>query len=245
MMASLSFYKPQFFIAFCFHQPSQFLLILCNWWPWLSAEICLYDIPTMGSNSWKGSKKLRQWGTEAVLASPSPLLAQPPCQVFPWRRLIMYWLRAHRHWSQAAQVQTLGLPPFPSCVTLGKIPFFFFFFCWLGPHPWHMKAPRLGVESQVLPAYTTATAMQDLSHICDLHHSFWQHRILNPLSEARDWTCHLLVPSQIHLHYTTRGTPMDRILNIFKIQFPHLKNGHSNSTLLHTLNETVYVEQLT
>ena len=42
------------------------------------------------------------------------------------------------------------------------------FFLWL--HLWHMKVPRLGVESeQQPPAYTTATAMQDSSHICTLH----------------------------------------------------------------------------
>uniref|UniRef100_A0A8D2ABT1 ABC-type glutathione-S-conjugate transporter n=1 Tax=Sus scrofa TaxID=9823 RepID=A0A8D2ABT1_PIG len=35
------------------------------------------------------------------------------------------------------------------------------------------------------------------SHVCDLHHSSRQHRILNPLSEARDRTCHLFSPSQI------------------------------------------------
>ena len=34
--------------------------------------------------------------------------------------------------------------------------------------------------------------MQDLSHVCDLHHSS-QHRIHNPLSEARDWTSWFLV----------------------------------------------------
>ena len=43
-----------------------------------------------------------------------------------------------------------------------------------------------------LPTYTTAIATQDLSHICDLHHSSWQHQILNPLNEARDWTCILM-----------------------------------------------------
>ena len=31
--------------------------------------------------------------------------------------------------------------------------------------------------------------MQDLSHVCNLYHSSWQHQILNPLSEARDVTC--------------------------------------------------------
>ena len=35
-----------------------------------------------------------------------------------------------------------------------------------------------------MPAYTTATAMWDLSHICNLHHSSQQCQILNPLSEA-------------------------------------------------------------
>ena len=50
-----------------------------------------------------------------------------------------------------------------------------------------MEVPRLKVELELrLPAYTTATAMQDLSHICDLHHSSWQHQILNLPSEARD-----------------------------------------------------------
>ena len=38
-------------------------------------------------------------------------------------------------------------------------------------------------------AYTTATASLDLSHICNLNLSLWQHRILNPLSKAKDRTC--------------------------------------------------------
>ena len=53
--------------------------------------------------------------------------------------------------------------------------FFLSFFVFLGPHPWHMEFPRLGVKSELqLQAYTTATASQDLSHICDLQHSTWQ-----------------------------------------------------------------------
>ena len=60
-----------------------------------------------------------------------------------------------------------------------------------------MEVPRLGVESGLqLPAYTTATARQDPSHVCDLHHSSSQCQILNPLSEARDRTQNLTVPSQ-------------------------------------------------
>ena len=71
--------------------------------------------------------------------------------------------------------------------------FFFFFFCLLGPHPWHMEVPRSGVESELqLPAYTTATVTWDPSHTYDLYHSSWQHQILSPMSEARDWTWNLM-----------------------------------------------------
>ena len=52
---------------------------------------------------------------------------------------------------------------------------FVFLFVFTGPHPWHMEVPRLGVESMLqLPAYTTATAKQDPSCTCDLHHNSWQ-----------------------------------------------------------------------
>ena len=48
-----------------------------------------------------------------------------------------------------------------------------------------MEVPRLGVDLELqLSAYTTATAMQALSHVCDRHHSSWQRQILNPLREA-------------------------------------------------------------
>ena len=40
-----------------------------------------------------------------------------------------------------------------------------------GPYLQHMEVPGLGVESELqLPAYPTATATQDPSRICDLHH---------------------------------------------------------------------------
>ena len=76
-----------------------------------------------------------------------------------------------------------------------------FFFVFSGPYLWHMEVLRLGVELELqLPAYTTATAMPDLSHICNLHHSSRQRWILNPLSEARDQTCVLMDTSQVHYH---------------------------------------------
>ena len=57
-----------------------------------------------------------------------------------------------------------------------------------------MEVPRLGVEWELqMPAYTTATATQDPSRICELHHSSQQCQILNPLSEGRDGTHNLMV----------------------------------------------------
>ena len=71
-------------------------------------------------------------------------------------------------------------------------------FAVLGPYPRHMEVPRLGVELELLPpAYTRATAMPDLSHVCELYHSSQQCWMLNPRSEARDRTRNLMVPSQI------------------------------------------------
>ena len=42
--------------------------------------------------------------------------------------------------------------------------YLFFFFRFLGPHPWHIEVPRLGVESELqVPAEATATATRDPS----------------------------------------------------------------------------------
>ena len=73
--------------------------------------------------------------------------------------------------------------------------FFVCLFCFLVLHPWHMEVPR---ESELqLLAYTTATATQDLSCVYDLYHSSQKCQILNPLSETRDQTLNLTVPSWI------------------------------------------------
>ena len=48
-----------------------------------------------------------------------------------------------------------------------------------------------------MPAYSTATAMQDPSYVCDLHYSSGQCWILNPLGEARDQTCTLMDTSWV------------------------------------------------
>ena len=86
--------------------------------------------------------------------------------------------------------------------------FIYFFLLFLGPHPWHMEVPRLGVQSELqLPAYTTATATRGPSCIFDLHHSFRQHQIRNPRSEARDRTASSWILVGLVNHWAMKGTP--------------------------------------
>ena len=68
-------------------------------------------------------------------------------------------------------------------------------------HLQHMEVLRLGVESELqLQAYgtATATAMQDLSCICDLHCSSQPCQIFNPQSKARDGIPVLMDTSWVH-----------------------------------------------
>ena len=95
--------------------------------------------------------------------------------------------------------------------------FIYLFFCFLGPHLWHMEVPRLEVQLQLqLPAYATAIATWDLRHVCDLHWSSWQRQILNPVVKARDQTHNLMVPSWICFHCAMTGTPLE-MLTIFPV----------------------------
>ena len=57
--------------------------------------------------------------------------------------------------------------------------FFLSFFFFLGLHPRHIEVPRIGAKLELqLPAYTTATATQDLSRVFNLHYSSQQYWIL-------------------------------------------------------------------
>ena len=102
--------------------------------------------------------------------------------------------------------------------------FVYLFFCFLGLHSWHMEGPRPGVQSELrLPLYATAAATSDQSRLCDLHHSSHQCRILNPLSEARDRTRNLMVPSRIHFCCATTGTPRFRLFKVSRSAMGSLK----------------------
>ena len=79
-----------------------------------------------------------------------------------------------------------------------EMPLFCHLFSFLGPQPRRIEVSKLGIKSELqLLATTTATATPDPNCVCDIHHSSWQHQILNPLSEARDRTCVFMGASQI------------------------------------------------
>ena len=122
---------------------------------------------------------------------------------------------------------------FLTCTTLGKLLGTWFvhikhinrtaFFCvcvcvhalfaFLWPHLQHMGVPRLRAKLELqLPGYATATAMQDPSCVCDLHHSSRQRWIPDPLSEARDQTHTLTDTSWIRFCCATMGNPWNSIL---------------------------------
>ena len=78
-----------------------------------------------------------------------------------------------------------------------------------------MEVPRLGVESELqLPAYTTATVIRDLSHVCGLHHNSQQRWILNPLSKARNQTCVLMDISWVPNPLNHNGNSLTKLLRV-------------------------------
>ena len=102
---------------------------------------------------------------------------------------------------------------------------FFVFFFFRAIPLCHMQVPRLGAESQLqLPSYTTATAMPELSHVCNLHQAHGNTEwILNPLSKARNQTCILMDTSWF--------------LN------PLSHNGNSNVPLISNNNRMPFLSQ--
>ena len=94
---------------------------------------------------------------------------------------------------------------------------------FLSLHPWHMEVPRLGVQLELqLPACTTATAMPDISCVCDLHRSSQQCWILSSLSEARDRTHVLMDTIRFCYYWATMGMGIPFFLSILIVRGPCL-----------------------
>ena len=87
-------------------------------------------------------------------------------------------------------------------------PYIHLLLIFLRTKPMAYEVLRLRVTLELhLLAYTTATARQNLSCVCNLRHSSWQHQNLNPLSRARDGTHILMDTSWVCYCWATIGTP--------------------------------------
>ena len=85
--------------------------------------------------------------------------------------------------------------------------FFFFFFNFKAAPVAHGSSQARGQIGAAPGSLSTATAMRDPSHVCNLYHSSQQCQVLNTLSEDRDRTGILMHTSWVPYHWTTSGTP--------------------------------------
>ena len=101
--------------------------------------------------------------------------------------------------------QTYWKSPLKSRLFLIFVLFVCFLFCLFRAAPEAYGGSQASGRIRAVAA--RATAMPDPSRVCSLHHSSRQCQTLNPLSEARDGTRNLMVPSQIRFCCATIGTP--------------------------------------
>ena len=144
-----------------------------------------------------------------------------------------------------------------------------FLFFALGLHPRHMEVPRLGIQSEL---QLLATAVPDLSRICDLHHSSQQLRILNHwarpgIKPANSWLLLGFVSTvpprkllkQFFYHVQswegsqprfnaqlstshTRYNAVDKTLHLFGSWFSSLKSG--NNDRIYPLRVAVRISEI-
>ena len=81
-------------------------------------------------------------------------------------------------------------------------------FLWRAVPSAYGSSQARGLIGATAAAYATAIATQDLSRVCDSHHSSGQCQILNPLSESRARIHNLMAPSQICFRWAMTGAPI-------------------------------------
>ena len=96
--------------------------------------------------------------------------------------------------------------------------FFFFSFFRAATVAYGSSQARDTIRATAASLHQT-TETQDLSHVCDLHHSLHQCRVLNPLNEARDRTRVLTDASRIHFCCTMMRTPELSFFNASSLQW--------------------------
>ena len=99
---------------------------------------------------------------------------------------------------------------YPNLVCFG------FFFCLFRAEPeaYGSSQARGWIRTPATGLHHSHTARPDPSRICDLHHSSGQRRMLNPLSELRDWT------KSSRYHWATMGTPPSSVWKYICLKTP-------------------------
>ena len=137
--------------------------------------LCQAQIPHQDS-----TKTLPRWGTFS--APPAPADEAEPCGCqpgLPVAAAASKVLPVNFERLSAKLVSLAHCAQSPGRHRGCSLALFLFSFVFSGWRPWLMDIRRLGVESELqLPAYTTATATQDLCHTCNLHCKLQQCRIL-------------------------------------------------------------------
>ena len=107
---------------------------------------------------------------------------------------------------------------------------FFFFSCLFAPST---AAPSACGDSQawglIGAVASRATATRDPSHICNLHHSSWQHQILNPLSKAGDRSCILMDAVWAHYCWATIELQKEMSIHILLVLAPNMHHSANTS----------------
>ena len=185
----------------------------------LISSVSLYVFVFLNLKEWRWSNK--QWNFKSGILPPNSSVMSVKSQPL-WSSVISPIKRRHCNRRFVSSLLPVTKPcsslsysqngvqreqtPWLDGMVCPTLESFFFFSCFLGLHLRHMEVSRLGDESEPQPP-AFATAIPYLSCVCDLHHSTQQLRILNPLREARDPTCNLMVSSWIHFCCATMGTP--------------------------------------
>ena len=111
-------------------------------------------------------------------------------------------------WCMSSKSFTSIIETFPYKINLHSFfsfSFLFFFLFRTAPAAYGSFQNRGWIRAAVA-AYTTNTAIQDPSSICNQHHCSQQCWILNPMSGARDQTPALMDTSRVHYPWATMWT---------------------------------------
>ena len=140
-----------------------------------------------GSFDWEGGLQGTFPATAELLSAALPQATQLPMYGMPW----VPWPAGK---SQTLLLRSATSDKGPGLRAVRRVIFFFWsFVLFFRPTSVENGGPQARGQIRAVAA--------------GLHHSSRQCQILNPLREARDRTCNLMVPHWIHFHCATTGTP--------------------------------------